>query len=90
MPSLSGIMITETHLGHSGPLIILARHFGPIFCCFGPNSYDISPHPLESLRPRLRPFGPLDFSAVFFKESNALLASTIIFFDDTSCNVKIV
>ena len=46
--------------------------------------------PLKSLRPRLRSFGPLDFSAVFFfKQSKVLLASTVIFFEDTSLNLYI-
>ena len=63
MPSLSGITIYRNT--HFGPLIVLARHFSPIFCRFGPNSYDISPHRLESLISCLRSLGPLDFSAVF-------------------------
>ena len=63
MPSLNGITIYRNKLRPFGPLIILACHFGPIFCRFGPNSYDISPHPLEALHPRY--YGLLDFSAIF-------------------------
>ena len=63
----------------------------PIFCRFGPNLYDISPHPLGSLRPRLRSFGSFDFCAVFLQRKQGPVSfDNYLFFKDISCwNLKV-
>ena len=79
MPSLSGITFYRNTQGHFGPLIIFACWATvPSSSFWSKFVWHFAP---ESLRPRLRSFGPLSF----FKERKALLASTIIFFEDTSC-----
>ena len=85
MPSRSGITIYRITLrpfwtpGHFG------SSFGPIFCRFGPNSYDIPP-PLSHCVLVSGHLDLLTFPLSFCKESEAMLASsTIIFFKDTSC-----
>ena len=62
---------------HSARVILV-----PLFSRFGPILRTVWPL-LSQCSPIVRSFGSLDYS--FFRECKAVLASTIIFFEDTSC-----
>ena len=70
MPSLIGITIYHHHLPKHTKAILDPWSFWPVisvpsFVVLGQIRMAFHSTPLQSLRPRLRSFGPLDFSAVF-------------------------
>ena len=73
---------TETDLGNFGPWTFGSRHFGPIVSVQFLGHSGLS---WVSAAPSSGHLDPLTIPLSFFRESKAVLALTIIFFEDTSC-----